>query len=176
MLEASYKSGRIVFDTSAIARETELLADRLAGTMIAQNQVALLGFGAKATGGTLRSIRLGTRVSTATFQRRQIIAGHGYKFIVSGRRAGAKMPIRLVGTGKRGGKIFEPVPSMLEWFNVLGIPREAWFPIMRAISRRGIQPRNVPLRALQAARPHIARDVKAAAVAIGRQLVRARVR
>lgn len=172
-IEVKVKFPKVYFENAVIVNEVEKLADRLAATMTAQTQIALLSFRAKATGGTLRSIKPGgLRIATAYFQRRQVIASEGFKFIVSGRRKGAKMPIRMVGVGPRGGKIFEPLPALVRWFNVLGIPKAAWFPILRSISRKGIKPRNVPARAIKDGRRAVQNDVRAAVRNISRNVIK----
>lgn len=157
-------SGRARINLPHLNSEASFLADRLAGSLTNYTKLALVSFGKVATGGTLRSVRwvgLGNRnaaqfgvASHGTFKR-QVIAGKGLFFIQSGRRAGAKMPVRMVGTGPRGGKIFEPLPALIQWFNALNIPKSAWFPILRAIKRRGIKPTPVTKRAVEMAGPFI---------------------
>ena len=173
MWSFSLQFQRVRLDTSVPAREIEILAARLTQLMIQANQVSLLSFNKKATGETLMSIKAGgARIDSATYQQRQVVAGGGWKFIHSGRRAGAKMPVYYAGAGPRGGKIFEPLPRMLAWFTALGIPRSAWFPIMRRISRRGIRPRNVAERALRNSRGEITSEAKQAGYRIARSIVR----
>ncbi len=175
---------RARLDTSVINQQAGMLADYVADTGVNHTKLALVSFGAIATGGTLRGIKrggglnhrqapLGT-ASTGIFKR-QVTAPKAFKFIVSGRRAGAKMPIRLVGRGKRGGKIFEPLPALITWFTALGIPKAAWFPILRAISRRGILPKNVPERAVRGMMPAVRQQAGLVAGYIARGIVKVNV-
>ena len=141
-------------DLAHLNREAALLADRVAASATNEVKLAIVSFGAIASGETLRETKWRTVAdrqaalfgvaATGTFKR-QVVSSRALRFIVSGRKAGSKMPVRMIGTGKRGGKVFEPLPALVKWFTISKIPRAAWFPILRAISRRGIPPKNVPL-------------------------------
>lgn len=180
MFVAEVKFRGVRLDPRAVTRQASLLADKAAASLVNEVKLSLVSYGAIATGKTLRSVRASTGrnrpqalfgvASTGTF-RRSVLAAEGMKYIVSGRRPGAKMPIRYVGQNQRGGKVFEPLPSLLEWFTALNIPREAWFPILRAISRRGIPPKPVPQRAVLAAMPNVRIHATAAARAIANTIV-----
>lgn len=120
----------------------------------------------------------------------QVVGDHSLRYIIHGRRPGGKMPVRVVGIfdprgrgsqyrgrgtgrfvrgiGSRGGRLFEPFPAMQRWFEVFRIPRDAWFPIMRAIARRGIPPKDIPGKALEMARPAILAEVALAKAEFGR--------
>jgi hypothetical protein len=77
----------------------------------------------------------------------------------------------MIGTGVRGGKIFEPLPALITWFNALNISRDAWFPILRAISRRGIPPKDVPGRAIREGWGSVMRQARLSAYRIANGLV-----
>lgn len=180
MFTVSYQFHGLRFNPAVVNREGAMLADKVGASVTNYTKLALVSFGAIATGGTLRGIvlRSGTNRPVAMFGvaatglwQRQVVAPKSFHFIVSGRRAGAKMPIRFVGTGKRGGKIFEPLPALVRWFNALSIPQSAWFPILRAISRRGIPPKNVPARAVQQSRPIVQAYAQQAAYNISRGIL-----
>ncbi len=172
MLELTVKFSRLVRIVNQTAStEGERLADDLARLMTGQTQIALLQMGKKVTGDTLKSIKWRSIQNTFTFQHRIVEAGAGWRFIVAGRRAGAKMPVAVVGEGPRGGKIFQPLPEMLKWFNALGIPRDQWFPIMRAISIRGIKPTDVPGKAIRNANSTINKYTRDAAARIKRGII-----
>lgn len=172
MIEARHKFPRVRLDLSVVARESARLADDLTKLMVGQNQLSLLHYRKKVSGDTLKAVRGRTVQASATYHHRQVVGGAGYKFIRDGRRKGAKMPIRYVGTGSRGGKVFEPVPLLMRWFILKGIPRSAWFPICRAISRNGIKPTPIDRRAVQQARPEINRYARATGTRIARGIIR----
>lgn len=176
---ATSKAAR--FDTNHLNAEVSALADKVAGTMTNYAKLSLISFGKVASGGTLRATTwrdAGGRnnaifgVAATGLQRRQIVSGMGWFFITSGRRAGAKMPIRLIGTGPRGGKVFEPLPALVRWFTALNIDKTAWFPILRAIKVRGIKPIPLARRAIQMGMPAVQSDVRVAAMRISQGLIK----
>lgn len=172
MLHADVKfSNRLRIDSSVIAREASTLADDLTKLLVAENQLALLFYRKKVSGDTLYSVTRKTVQATATFHHRQVVGGAGYKFIRDGRRPGAKMPIRFVGVGPRGGKQFEPVPLLMRWFQMKGIPRAFWFVICRNIARRGIKPVPIDKRAITQAMPTVKRYVNQTQARIVRGLL-----
>lgn len=152
--------------------EARALADRLMLVMFNYTRQAMISYGAVATRQTFNSIQKRVVGNSSRQMERAIVANPALKFIISGRRRGAKMPVRRVGTGKRGGGIFEPLPEMLKWFRWAGIPREAWFPILRSIKRNGIPARNVPARAMREARATVHRQVQWTAVRITKGIVK----
>jgi hypothetical protein len=166
MLEVEIKFPKIRLDHDHVNREAAMLADANLATMVNHVKLSLVSFGKIATGGTLHGVQ-GRSVSdhrlamfgvAATgIWKRQVIAPHAYKFIQSGRRAGARMP---------------PMQALVPWFNALGIPRDRWFPILRAISIRGIQPRDVSGRAIREAQPALARNLQHATGRIARGIVK----
>ena len=159
--------------TAPVTIESFMLADWLAQLMVSQLQIALLQFGKKVTGETLTSIKWQTVVNGIERQERIVTAGGGYKFIVTGRKPGGKMPVHAAaGPTKRGGLRFEPLPAMLKWFVTLGIPRQAWFPIMRKIAIRGIKPTDVPGRALRNAQSKINAYVGMTSANIARGIIK----
>lgn len=172
MFEIGLKFDKVVIDAGVVARAAPQLADDLTRLLIAQNQLALLHYHKKVSGDTLLSVSGRTVQATTSFIHKQVVAGAGYKFILSGRKSGRKMPVRYIGVGVRGGKIFEPVPLLLRWFLLKGIPREAWFPIMRSIVRRGIRPVPVDQHAMRQSAPHIKRLVRQTSNVIMRGIIR----
>lgn len=182
MFEAELKSfPKVGVNISHLNTQSTQLADEVAATVTNYTKIALVSFSKIATGGTLRSIhwRSVQDRSAAMFgaashgiHKRQVVADRSFFFIQSGRRAGAKMPVRMIGTGPRGGKLFEPLPALVRWFNALAIPRSAWFPILRAIKARGIRPTPVAQRAVTMAMPAVQAQAQAAAVRISVGLIK----
>lgn len=170
MFEFEVKFPRVRLDIAVVNTEANRLADTLQDSLVNYTKLALTSYGKIATGGTIRGVEKGPATnrpqalfgvaSYGTF-RRQVIAPKSFKFIVSGRKAGRKMP---------------PVNALVPWFEALGIPKEAWFPILRAISRRGIQPRNVPLRAKRMAARTIYNQSVLTAQRIGRGIIKVNAR
>lgn len=159
-------------DYILVERETVLLADRLAEVMVAQNQIALLAAGKKVSGDTLQSISWDSLTNTPALQVRRVTGDAGYKFIRDGRKAGKPMPIHVVGATKTGRLLYEPLQPMLRWFQILGIPKKFWFPIMRRISIKGIKPVDIPNRAVKNALPAIKRQAKYTGAVITRGIVK----
>ncbi len=139
-----------------------------ARTLIAARKIA--------TGDTLDSIedKLVLYSPSRQLFMRQIVASRSIVFIIKGRAAGGKMPIRFVGTTKDGHKLFEPVPELLRWLEFLNIPSYFWLPIARAIARRGIKPVDIPGRALRRARPRLQSIVQFRVTRILKRLFNAR--
>lgn len=181
MFDITIKFPKIRLDHHIVNSEAIILADKTAETLKNEVKLAIVHFSAIASGGTLRSIQakfISNRLqqpfgvaSTGIFKR-QIIGARSLHFIISGRKRGAKMPVRRIGTGSRGGGIFEPLPAMLAWFQVLNIPRSRWFPILRAIKVRGIRPKDVPGKAITAAQYNITGYKQAAAANIARGIIK----
>lgn len=146
-------------DWKVIDREAKSLADDVSLHVQVQVKLALIRLRAIATGQTLQSV--GTEKVLDSPSRaiyiRQIVAKETWRFIQSGRRAGAKMP---------------PEAAMIPWFMALNIPRRAWFPIRLSIARRGIKPRNIVGKALREARPYIAARSKDAGRNIAAHLMK----
>lgn len=143
MLDFEFKIIHPVFDWTVIQREARKLADDIALHVQSQVKIALIRASAIATGGTLKTV---DTVSIPDFDSRlqfmrQIVGSRVIQFIESGRRAGAKMP---------------PEAAMIPWFQALGIPKRAWFPIRLSIARRGIKPRAIREVAIRASRSYIA--------------------
>lgn len=156
-------------------RERDILADKIGNSLVNYLKLEIASRGAIATGDTLRSVRMrhgSALVGVASSGvSREIVANRGLRHIISGRRAGAKMPVIMTGRGKRGGKIFEPLPALVEWFNAVGIPQTAWFPVLRAISRRGIPAKPVHTDAIRRARPIIRKHLTQTGLVFQRQLL-----
>lgn len=181
MFDVSYKFPRITLDLTVVNREASLLATRSASSISNQVKLALTSFGAIATGDMLRSIHpefvsdrplMPLGVASTGLSRRSVIGNRPLRFVISGRRPGARMPVHKVGTGPRGGGIFEPLPAMRNWFAVLNIPRSAWFPILRAIALRGIPPKPVGHIAVREARPLIGMYLDRATMNIARGIIK----
>lgn len=199
--EVDVKFPKIILDHQHVNVEMALLTKRVEAGMVNYVKLALVAYSKIATGDTINSIRpafIANKELTSPngygFWLRKITGDYGLKFIISGRRPGAKMPVRLVSgsfdpagrgskfrgaggryvkvTGRRGGRQFEPVPAMLRWFLALNIPRNRWFPIMRAIAKRGIKPVDIRGKALQDARPMLQREASLAAMNISRGLIK----
>lgn len=122
-----------------IARASAELAQALGSMYANQLRTAIARKKAIATGKTLGSVKNELVVDSASrgIFRRAVTANRSWQNIQGGRRAGAKMPVRKVGSR------FEPFPELVEWFQALGIPKAAWFPILRKIAKNGIKPRNI---------------------------------
>ncbi len=170
MFEVEVKFPRVRLDISVVNTEANRLANAAQESLVNYTKLALASYGKIATGGTLRGVRKGAAsnrpqavfgvASHGTF-RRAVIAPKAFYFIVSGRRAGAKMP---------------PLQALIPWFNALGIPETAWFPILRAISVRGIRPRNVPLRARRMAARSIYNESVISAQRIAQGIIKVNAR
>lgn len=181
MIDVQVKFPKIELDHTVVNNEARRLADNLESSLVNFTKLSLISFGKIATGRNLKAIK-GINVSERLLQpfgkaatgqiKRQVVGDRSLRFIISGRKAGRKMPVRVVGTGPRGGKIFQPLPAMLEWFNIMNIPRSAWFPILRAIKMRGIAPANVPQQALRMAKPAINRYTQTATMNIARGIIK----
>jgi hypothetical protein len=139
----------------ALAIECPLIAQDIAEEHARQLKLALISSKKVASGKTLQSVTVGGSFdsgSRSIFKRR-VLASRSWIFINDGRRAGSKMPVHQVGTGPRGGKIFEPLAEMLSWFLTLGIPKAAWWPIMAKIKRDGIKPVRIAEMSVKNSRP-----------------------
>src|SRR5260221_7216624 len=122
------KFPKITLDDNVINNETEILASNLERLLTNHAKLAIVSFGAIATGTNLRAIHA-ERIKCRRVRffgrgdfseiKFRIVGDASLKFIISGRRPGAPMPIHKVGTGPRGGKIFEPLPAMLRWVKVM---------------------------------------------------------
>lgn len=138
-------------NANAIARNASRAADEIADSIKNYVKIALTRNGKIATGRTIKSIaaeRILDSASRGLFVR-HVTGSRSWLFIQQGRRAGGKMPVR------KAGNKFEPFPELVLWFNALNIPRVRWFPIMRAIARRGIKPVNIRDRAVRESRQRI---------------------
>lgn len=138
-------------DKDVIARNAARAADDIAQSIKNYVKIALTRNHKIATGRTLKSIaaeRILDSASRGMFVR-HVTGSRSWIYIQQGRRAGGKMPIR------RNGNKFEPVPELILWFNALNIPRARWFPILRAIARRGIRPVNIRDRAVRESRVRV---------------------
>jgi hypothetical protein len=126
-------------DKDVISRNAYLLADNI-GTIIRGAIRERLTFTKKVvtrkTIGSIKTERILSSASRGIFIR-HVTGAKSFIFVQMGRRAGAKMPVY-----KKGNK-FVPFPELAAWFRKLGIPKERWFLIMRAIARRGIRPTDV---------------------------------
>jgi hypothetical protein len=159
---------------SPITFESNQLMTKLAPLLVDSVRQSVVMMGAEQGGNTAKSIRQRTLASTAGRLHRQIIGDEGLRAMVRGRKAGGKMPVRQVGTGKRGGKVFEPLPQMLKWFNGLNIPKSSWFPIMRSLVATGTPPKRVIERAIQMAKPAMRAQVRLTAMQMGRGVIQKR--
>jgi hypothetical protein len=158
-----------------VAREGRKLAEDLGEEYTRSVKRMIVAERAIARGSTLSSVKdeLVIYSPSRSYFRRQVTASRAFVFIQKGRKAGKKMPVKLIGTTASGGKIFQPLPEMLEWFTFFGIPEPLWMPIMRAIKKRGIKPRDVLGRAMTRAKPRLETLVQAAAVRLVKGLFRA---
>lgn len=162
-------------DQKMLDTEAKNLSDELSQEYARQVRLVLVSKKKLATGETYRNVRAELVLDSAsrgTFFRR-VVGSRSLFYITMGRKAGAKLPIRKVGTNTRGKPRFEPLPSMLLWFAALGIPFKAWWPILLKMKRRGIRPLNVQKLALDLALPRFAVKVRLAAAVITQKLVKA---
>lgn len=150
------------------------LMTKLAPLLVGTTRQAVIMFGADSGGRTAKSIRQRSVSATAGFLHRQVIGDAGLRAMIGGRKAGKKMPVQQVGSGRRGGKVFEPLPEMLKWFNDHGIPKSSWFPILRSIAKDGRAPQNVPKRAVDLARTQIRAHSQTAAMHIAQGIIQKR--
>lgn len=129
-------SQSLVIDNAYLANRTRILAEGIADEVARQFKLSLISLRTVATGKTLQSVRHEELLSGGTrIFEQKVTARDVWQEIQRGRKAG-RMPLEA---------------DMLEWFTTLNVPREAWFPIRRAIFLRGIQPRDVLGRALREA-------------------------
>lgn len=154
------------FSKNPLAVEAARLAQELATVYKTQFKIAIVRSKAIATGKTLKSVAIGKILDSPSrgIFKRTVSASRSWIYIQKGRRADAKFPIRRVGNK------FEPVPELKEWFIALGIPKAAWFPIIRKIARDGIRPRKIRERMMRDARPLQAKFSSAAGNRIAKQL------
>lgn len=140
---------------TACAREGAAMAKEMSEEYARQLRIALVNARKIASGDTLRTIqaRLVIESSSRGIFRREVVAGKGFKYVVSGRKPGAKMPVHVIGKSKKGKNVFAPLPELVRWFLLLNIPSRAWWPIMRKIKRKGIKGINLPSIALRASTP-----------------------
>lgn len=172
MLQVYFTFPYLEFDTPFVAREVDMLADRMAQILVAQNQITLLEYGKRVSGDTLRSVQWDTVTSSPELQVRRVIADAGFKFIRDGRKAGKPMPVYVAGATKTGRLLYEPLPTMLRWFQILAIPRSKWFPIMRRISIKGIKPLDVPSKAIRSGTPAMKKTLKLTSGVIARGIIK----
>lgn len=181
MIEVGVTFPKIAINYPLVNSEADKLALNIQEALVGYTRNALIALGAVATGRNYRAIKgefVTSRrlalfgVAQTGLVKRRVVGDESLKYIISGRKAGAKMPVRVAGTGPRGGKIFEPLPAMLRWFTFLAIPKSAWFPILRAIKANGIKPRNVPQRALEMAQPSINAFTRHATANIARGIIK----
>lgn len=134
--------------------ESLKLSARLAQAYANNLKITLSRVRAIATGDTLRSVKdeFVLKSPSRYLVQSRVVASRSIVFIQKGRQPGKKAPVRLVGTDERGKKIWEPLPSLLRWLQVLNIPKVAWLPIAWKIKRDGIKPREVQQRALNSSK------------------------
>lgn len=157
-----------------VAVEGRKLVEDLGGEYARSVKRMIVAERAIATGGTLSSVKdeLVIYSPSRAYFRRQVTSSRSFVWIQKGRKPG-KMPVKFVGADSNGKKHFEPLPDMLRWLTFFGIPEPLWMPIMRAIAKRGVKPRDVLGRALSRSKPRLETLVQAAAVRIVKRLYRA---
>lgn len=160
------------FKTDAVVRRSAQLADRVAEIYQNNLKLAITRQRAIASGKTLQSVKAEFIMDSPMRGqfRRAVTAKSSWWFIQVGRKKGAKMPIRQAGTNSKGKPIFEPLPELVAWFRTLGIPRQAWFPILFAIKRRGIRPRRIRDIAMRQAQPTVLTTVARFAEELSREM------
>jgi len=119
----------VYFDVGLLTALTRKLAVDIADELARQVKLALIRVKAVATGKTLQSVRREELLSSPSRIefRQNVLARDVWKEIQGGRSPG-RLPLES---------------EMREWFLALNIPRGAWFPIRRAIQRKGIKPRDI---------------------------------
>lgn len=136
-----------------VLQEASTLADDMAVEYKSKFKQAITTARAIAFGELIRSVDvLAVGGSRSTFQR-NIVAARQWIFVDRGRRKGAPMPVHVIGTNAKGKPVFAPFPMMVRWFLVLNIPSALWWPIMRAIKIRGIEPKHIQSIALRNSEP-----------------------
>jgi hypothetical protein len=172
MIKVEYRFERLKLNVPHVTRQVEKLADDITDLLVVNNRIALITANKKVTDKTFNSVKARSVRRTRFVQHRQVVAGQGFKFIRDGRKAGSKMPVRMARMSVRSGKpIFAPQPRLAAWFKALGIEKSEWFPIMRAIARRGIRPIRIDHHAITRAVPQIRSMCQTAAINIGRGIL-----
>lgn len=111
----------------------------------------LLRNGKRATGKTIESIR-GETEATATSIKIRIKGKKSLLFVITGRRKGAPLPVRKVGSR------FELFPELKAWKQAIGFSG-ADFLLARAISKKGIPPLPLPSLIVQENRSLIISEI-----------------
>jgi len=122
-----------------VGEEAALMADEYANEYVRNFKQAIVTARAIARGELLHSPRVfSLAIGSRALFKKHITAARQWIFVDRGRRAGAKQP---------------PLQAMIPWFLALNIPRAAWFPILRAIARRGIPKKNLQSLAYRNSQP-----------------------
>lgn len=136
-----------------VESEAQTLADDMAAEFKSKFKQAITTARAIAFGELIRSVDVVSRGGSRNLFTREITAARQWIFVDAGRRVGAPMPVHVIGTSERGRPIFAPFPMLVRWFLVLNIPSRLWWPIMRRIKVRGIEPKHIKSIALRNSEP-----------------------
>jgi hypothetical protein len=134
-----------------VSSEAYVLADDMAGEFKSKFKQAITTARAINRGELINSVDVVSHGGSRGLFQRNITAARQWVFVDRGRRAGAPMPVRVVGTNERGKPIFASL--MAAWFLQLNIPTYLWWPIMRRIAERGIEPKHIQSIALRNSEP-----------------------
>lgn len=132
-----------------VHEQAQGLADDMADEFRRTFKQAITTGRAIATGELINSVAVESHGGMRDLFQRNILAARSWIFVNAGRRAGAPMPVHVIGVNAKGRPVFAPLPFLVRWFLVLNIPSAAWWPIMRAIARRGIEPKHIKSIALR---------------------------
>lgn len=153
---------QVFFDTGILTALTQRLAVDIADEVARQVKLALINVKAVATAKTLQSVhreQLLSSPSRIEF-RQNVLARDTWKHIQGGRSPG-RLPLES---------------EMREWFLALNIPQAAWFPIRRAIQRKGVKPRDIVGLTLKNARGRIESLLRIYAAQVASQLVKVKTK
>jgi hypothetical protein len=142
-------------DVGAIENEARQLAEEMAELYARNARGVLRSRGKGVRSGAVEGVKPVMNASSSRGGFRAAVAAPPslrLKEIQDGRRPGAKAPLVRVGTGPRGGGVFEAVVGLREWLRARGIPRRADYPIAMSIARKGIKPVDVQGKAMEATR------------------------
>jgi hypothetical protein len=120
-----------------IAQECGHMRDDITREYATQVRRALISTDSVVSSKTLNSVRDRKGYGSQTQFRGHVTMVKTWLFTQRGRGPG-KMPIAKTGVSlKTGRATFQPLPEVASWFLARGVPREAWWPILRSIGRKG---------------------------------------
>jgi hypothetical protein len=162
-----------------VQQECQRLSRDLSEEYARQTRLSLVLAQKVALGGTLRSVRA-EQQSTASRDvfRSRVVAARSIVYINDGRRAGARHPVRFIGTESyttkkgqtRERKLFDVLEPFKTWLLHFSIPRAAWWLILMKIKKRGIRAQPIQSLTLRRAEPRKQTLCRHAAQSIARRM------